>query len=805
MATSWPKKRRLLGTKIQRLDGPEKATGRAKYTLDINRPGMLHGAFLRCPHAHAKIKYIDVTAAEKMPGVKAVIVLNDTRDYQIVEVDAAAGRIVAKAKIGDKEETRTITVSPAVTLMKAAKPAQLSDLKSGDRVTVKSSQEAAGRELYYAGDEVAALAADTEEHAQDALRAIRVEYEVLDHIVHEEDALKNPDKKTVTGNQPGNVLAPSQAAKGDVDAAFAKAQAVVTGTYGAPTITHQCLEPHGLVAEWDKDGNLTVWASTQATVATAAQLAGRFRIPATKVKCITHYIGGGFGSKFGPDIQGFMAAELAQKAKAPVKIMFDRAEECTTAGNRPSVYGTVKIAGNGDGAITAFEVDCYGTPGAAGGATVNLNLLPYVYLDTIPNWKRKHSVVRTNAGLARAMRAPGHPQNCILTEFAVDDLAAKLGIDPLMIRRKNLPPNDPAVKAKDPIAWAGRRHDIYTEQLDIAVKLSGWKEKWHQPGQGPGSGPIKHGLGMAIHTWGGFAQGGQPNQCHVTINRDGSVSAETSTQDLGTGQRTVTAIVVAEILGLEPKDIHLKVGESNLGHSTGSGGSTTCPSQAPAALRGAQAALEDLFKKVGPRVGADPEKLSVEPGKVVDSSSGKSWSWKEFCARLGMDQAIGKGEWSSTMTGQNPNVSSGQVGGVQVAEVQVDTETGVVLVKHMVAVQDCGLVVDRLTCESQIAGGVIMGLNYAVFEERIMDRATGRQVNPDMEFYKLGGLRDMPKITVHLMDMPERGVIGVGEPPTVSTAAALGNAVFNALGVRVPILPLSPKHVLDALAKGGKA
>jgi xanthine dehydrogenase YagR molybdenum-binding subunit len=742
MATSWPKKRRLIGTKVERLDGPAKATGYAKYSLDINRPGMLYAMFLRCPHAHAKIKALDITPAEKMPGVKAVVLVNN------------------------------------------AKP---------------------GKELYYAGDEVAALAADTEEHARDALHAINVEYDVLDHIVREEDALKNPDKKTVPGNQKGNVLPASAAAKGDVDAAYAKAEAVVTGTYGAPVITHQCLEPHGLVAEWDKDGNLTVWASTQAVVATAQQLAARFAIPPTKVKCITHYMGGGYGSKFGPDLQGFIAAELAKKAGAPVKFMFDRAEEITTAGNRPSAFGTVKIAGNRDGSITAFEVDCYGTGGVTGGATVNLNLLPYIYLDAIPNYKRKHSVVRTNAGSARAMRAPGHPQNCILTEFAVDDLAAKLGIDPLVIRRKNLPPNDAQVKAKDPVAWLGRRNDVYNEQLDTAVKLSEWKEKWHQPGKGPGVGPVRHGLGMAIHTWGGFAQGGQPNQCTVIIGRDGSVTAESSTQDLGTGQRTSTALIVAEILGLEPKDIVTKIGESNLGHSTGSGGSTTTPSQAPATLRGAEAALEDLFKKVGPRVNADPKDLSVEVGKVVDTKSGKSWSWKEFCARLGMDQATGKGDWSSTMAGQNPNVSSGQVGGVQTAEVLVDTETGVVTLKHMVAVQDCGLVVDRLTCESQIAGGVIMGLNYALFEERIMDRATGRQVNPDMEFYKLGGLRDMPKITVHLMDMPERGVIGVGEPPTVSTAAAIGNAVFNALGIRVPVLPVSPKHVLDALEKGGKA
>jgi xanthine dehydrogenase YagR molybdenum-binding subunit len=416
-------------------------------------------------------------------------------------------------------------------------------------------------------------------------------------------------------------------------------------------------------------------------------------------------------------------------------------------------------------------------------------------------------VALINAGTARAMRAPGHPQNCVLTEFAVDDLAAKLGIDPAVIRRKNLPPNDQKVKEKDPVAWMGRRNDIYNQQLDIALQLSGWKERWHPPGQGK-AGVIKHGIGMALHTWGGFAAGGNtPNECTVRINKDGSVTAETSTQDLGTAQRTVTAIVTAEILGLMPTDIVVHLGESQYGFSSGSGGSTTCPSQAPATLFAAQAARNDLFKKVAPKVGVEPADLTIEQGQVVNSKTKQAWPWKEFCARLGMDEAKGKGEWSLALSNEadNANISSGQVGGVQVAEVLVDSETGAVRVKHMVAVQDCGLVASRMTCESQVAGGVIMGLNYALFEEIIRDKVTGRQCNPDMEFYKLGGLGDMPKITVHLQDMPDRGVIGIGEPPTISTAAAVGNAVFNALGVRVPILPLSPKRVLDAIAKGGKA
>jgi xanthine dehydrogenase YagR molybdenum-binding subunit len=815
-AEGWPKKRRLLGTRVRRLDGQAKATGRAKYSYDVNRPGMLHGKILRSPYAHAKIKSIDTSGVKQVPGFKALVVLGIAKNGIVAEIDGdkLTYRVPAPKKKGKadpkdepKEEKVTVRVTPGVTLLSKSKMVKLADLKPGDPVTIESEQDVVGRELFYAGDEIAAVAADTEEHAKDALRAIKIEYQELDHIVSEAEVLKNPDKKTTPGPLKGNLSPGKEATKGDVDAGFKDADAVVEGTYGVPVISHQCLESHGLVAEWDADGGLTVWASTQATVATAQALAGRFGVAPGKVKCVTHYMGGGFGSKFGPDVQGIAAADLARRAGAAVKIMLDRDEEVTTAGNRPSAYGTVKIGGKKDGSITAFAIDCHGTPGFAGGATVNLNALPYVYLDAIPNWKRTHAVALINAGGARAMRAPGHPQNCVLTEFAVDDLAAKLGIDPLVIRRKSLPPNDDKVKAKDPVAWMGRRNDVYNQQLDLALQLSGWKERWHPPGQGK-AGTIKHGIGMALHTWGGFAAGGTtPNECTVKISKDGSVTAETSTQDLGTAQRTVTAIVAAEILGLMPTDVVVNLGESQYGFSSGSGGSTTCPSQAPAALLAAQAARDDLFKKVAPKVGADPKDLAVEPGKVVDKKGGKEWAWKEFCARLGMDEAKGKGEWSLALSNEpdNANISSGQVGGVQVAEVLVDSETGAVRVKHMVAVQDAGLVVNKLACESQVAGGVIMGLNYALFEECIRDSVTGRQVNPDMEFYKLGGLGDMPKITVHMMDMPDRGVIGIGEPPTISTAAAVGNAVFNALGVRVPILPLSPKRVLDALAKGGKA
>jgi xanthine dehydrogenase YagR molybdenum-binding subunit len=745
MPNNWPKKpNRLIGTSVQRLDGPDKATGRARYSYDINRPGMLHAKILRCPHAHAKLTSLDTSAAEKMPGFKAVHVITE-----------------------------------------------------------------AGKELFYAGDEVAAVACDTEEHAEDAVRALGLKavYEILPFQVDEEDALKNDLKTTsAAGGKRDNVRPGAEAVTGDPDAAFKATDAVVhEGSYGVSTICHQCLETHGLVAEWDQDGNLTVWASTQAVEGTARGLATNFSIPATKVKCITHYMGGGFGSKFGPDVQGIAAAELARKAKAPVKLMLDRAEELTAAGTRPSAFGKVKIAATKDGKITAFQVDCYGSPGSGNGATVTMQLLPYVYTDSIPNIRKKHSVIRLNTGSSRAMRAPNHPQNSVLTDCPVDDLAAKIGMDPLKMRLVNLPQNTPDAIKNAPLSFNALRNTIYNDEIKIASKLIDWDKNWHAPGKGPSKGPWKYGIGMALHTWGGAAAGGNPppNECTVIVSADGSVTVQSSSQDLGTAYRTMMAIVVAEILGVEPRDVVMKVGESQYGRSTGSGGSTTTPSQAPAALNAAIAARKDLFTRIAKKLDADPDKLEITTGKVVDTANKKEWPWKEACAKLGMEDARGTGNWSAIMADKDPGISNVGVGGVQMAEVWVDTETGVVRCTKVVAVQDCGLIINKLACESQVAGGVVMGVNYALFEERIMDRATGRMVNPDMEFYKLGGIEDMPKIVVHMHDMPERGVIGIGEPPTISTAAAIGNAIFNAIGVRVAYAPYTPERVLEALAKKG--
>lgn len=334
----------------------------------------------------------------------------------------------------------------------------------------------------------------------------------------------------------------------------------------------------------------------------------------------------------------------------------------------------------------------------------------------------------------------------------MDDLAVKLGIDPVEIRIKN-----------DPF-------DVRRKEYEIGREKFGWKGKYHHPGSS--SGIVKTGVGCAGATWGG---GGRGTQAEVQINRDGTVEVRCGTQDLGTGARTVTAIVAAEVLDLSPDKITVRIGDTRFPPSGGSGGSTTTASISPAVFDACTNALSELQKVSG-----------------VRDARGANWS--AACKKIGMNPLVASGKWRE-------GLSSTGAGGVQFAEVEVDTETGFVTIRKVLAVQDCGLIVNKLTCESQINGGIIQGIGYALYEQRVMDRATGVVLNPNFETYKLPNGADVPEIEIVLLDMPERGVIGVGEPCHIPTAAAIANAIANAIGVRVNSLPITPDKILAALGK----
>ncbi len=709
---AWPTNPRLIGTRIPRVDGLGKASGRTKYPSDVHPEGMLFGVMLYSPYAHAKIKSIDASAAEKMPGVKAV-------------------HLIAKE----------------------------------------------GTVLRYCGDDIAAVAAETEEQATDAARAIKVDYEVLPHAVTEEQALDDKAPQIAKG---GNVKKARAIVKGKPDDELAKADVTIEASYSLPVITHVCLETHGMTVKWEGDDHIVAWASTQAVGPTANGLAQAFDLPITNVTVLTEVMGGGFGSKFGAEVWGLAAARLSKKAGGrPVRMFLDRIQEHLAAGNRPSARATIKLGAKKDGKLTAMIVENTGVAGITSGSNL---VMPYVY--DVPANSVGNIDVFVNCGNQRAMRAPRHPQSCAVMEAAMDDLAEKLGIDPLEFRLKNLPPND----FKTP---------IYEAEVKIGAELIGWSQNRKPRGQG-GKGPIKRGLGMALHTWGGG--GTQDKQVSCTINPDGSVEVRSAIQDLGTGARTVLAIITAEVLGLRVRDITSNIGNSTFPPGQSSGGSTTTPSMSPPTFTAAVQARDELFKRIAPELEAKPEDLSLAGGQVLVKGQPRM-TWKVACRKLGATPVSELGKYQ-------PGLSSTGVGGCQFVDLSVDIETGVVKLNKIVAVQDSGLIIDKLTWESQVYGGVIGGLNYGLFEERVMDPTTGVMLNPDMELYKLAGASDIPEIIVHAYqtdEMKARGVIGIGEPPTISTAAAIGNAVSNAIGVRVPQWPMSPRNVLNALATASNA
>jgi xanthine dehydrogenase YagR molybdenum-binding subunit len=703
----WPEaeKRALIGKRISRVDGPAKVSGKAKYSFDIHRPGMLYGKILRCPHAHAKIVSIDTSAAEKMPGVKAVKIIQDV-----------------------------------------------------------------GTEIRWAGDEVVGVAAVDESTAADAVRAIKVKYEVLPHLVVDTDPKAAGE----------NAKPAAASTAGDPDKAFSEAEVTVEGFYGLAVITHCCLEPHGTVAEWDENNNLLVHMSTQNVSGIAGQMAAPLSIPAGNIRVKQDHIGGGFGSKFGPDRWGIEAARMSKIAGGkPVKVFLERDAELMVAGARPSAYARVKIGTKKDGTILAWQSESWANGGQGGGGSPPM---PYVF--NIPNQRKQHTAIATNMGSARAWRAPNHPQGCLITMAALEDAAAALNMNPLDFFLKNLD-------------LTGARAEVYRDEFKIAADLIGWKN-WHPRGD-KAAGPIKRGLGLSLHTWGG---GGHPSDCDLTIQPDGSVELKMGTQDLGTGTRTTIMIVAADTLGLPLNAIKLMIGDNRFPVSGGSGGSTTIGGVSASTRRASLDALDQIFAKAAPALDAKPEDLEAVGGTIrVRSNPAHSMTWAQACAKLGA--------MPITVRGKHPGpgtLSSQGVGGVQMADVSVDVDTGIVKINKLVAVQDCGLIIDMKTAESQVYGALIMGVCWALYEEKIMDPKTGRMLNPNMEFYKLAGIADIGELVVHMMTgkgYDERGVIGLGEPPAVSPGAAISNAVANAIGVRVSSLPLTPDRVLAALEKKG--
>ncbi len=738
-------KLRIVGKKQSRIDGHLKVSGKAKYTYDKQPEGMLYAKFLRIPVASGLVKKVDYSKAEKFPGVKAVLPVYRELPYQI----------------------------------------------------------------RFAGQELVGVAAATLAAAEDAVKLIKYEIDKLPFVVDAEEAMKDgahivhedrverkrteadaPEDTSKKLRQQGNVRGPNIAStpdgttEEDIDKFISECDVSVSAEYSTQVQTHSPMETHGVVVQWEDKNRMKVWASTQGTFSVRREMAEYFELPEPNIQVITEFMGGGFGSKLGGGEYASMAGRLAKKTGKPVWMMLDRKEEHLCVGNRPNSFQKITIGAAKDGKIKVIKNIGYGTAGIGTGAGSDS---PSRNLYRPEKTFTSSSDVFTNAGAGRAFRAPGHPQGIFSLEQATDELAIKLGMNPLDLKMKNL-----------------EFDEVRQYQLKQGAEMIGWKDKFTDPGKGKG--PVKHGLGVASSIW--YYIYSRNHIVTVEVHRDGTVRVKNGVQDIGGGIGTVLAMIVAEELGLQVSDIGVTIGDTNLGMGPASGGSQTTASLAPATRKAAYNAKKKLLEIAAPMLGTEVENVEVSDGKFyVKGDTRSGLSWKQVTSKIHGSQISAVGERIEDHRKYNQGVRW-WIAGAQFADVSVDIETGQVKVNKIAAVHDCGRPMDRLTIESQVHGGIIQGLSYALFEDRLLDRNTGIMVNPNFEMYKIAGVKDVPQIDVEIVDFNQgqnaAGVVGIGEPATIPTSAAIANAIYNAIGVRMRHLPITPDKILNALYEGGE-
>jgi xanthine dehydrogenase YagR molybdenum-binding subunit len=740
----WPTNKDLkyVGKPLERLDGIAKVTGRARYTADVQLPGMLYAKFVSATVPHAKVVSVDTSAAESYPGVKGVHVIQ---------------HVMGGAVLRD----------PAL-----------------EQVTYPV--------VRYAGQPIAAVAATTPNAAEEAAALVKVKYEAIPFVVDLDKARATnaplvfpgaADQAGTAGGgggphnvpQTGNVHGPSIKRVGDVEQGFRDAEVVVEGRYVTQVQTHSALETHGVVADW-KPEMLTVWASTQGTASVREELAAVFKIPVTQVRVITEFMGGGFGAKFGAGNAGVAAAALSKKTGAPVRLMLDRKEEHLSVGNRPSSDQMLRIGAKKDGTISAIHLVSYGTAGCgtgAGCAGPASNLYKYASLHTEEN------DVFINAGPGAAMRAPGHPQGAFALEQTIDELAVRLNLDPIDLRDRI------------------DEHPVRKVERQVVRESALWKSR--KPNAGAGRGPIERGVGLAQSVWYRFVS--MESAAEVRVHKDGSIEVLSAVQDIGSGIKTVMAQILAEQFGVPPEKIAVRVGDTNYPVGPNSGGSVTTLSLTPAVRDAAWQASQKFLAEIAPALGATASDLELVDGEVRSKSRKmQPINFKRAAARMKTNQI-------AVQSKRIPDYDRSKYltyGGVDVAEVEVDTEVGRIHVKRILSVHDCGRPMNPSQVISQINGGIIQAVSYTLFENRLLDPEYGLMVNPNLEQYKIAGSRETPDIEVQLVEayigQSSTDASGIGEAAgIVSVGAAIGNAVYNAIGVRIRQTPMTPAVVLAAL------
>ncbi len=649
---------------------------------------------------------------------------------------------------------------------------------------VKAAIQVKEGKITYAGEQIAAVAAVDEQTAEEALKLIKVDYKVLPHAVSEEKAREEGAPQV---RDSGNVEKINEYSRGNIEKGFAEAEVTVERTYKTVWEVHHTAETHASVAKWEED-RLIVWDSTQAVHGVRDGLARALNIPATQIRVIKNYMGGGFGSKLGLNDYTVVAALLAREAGKPVKITLSRRENAYCVGYRPSSLITIKGGAKKDGTLTALFMKNYTCGGIGRGDTCSE---PLIDIYKCPNVKVEEYSVFANLCASRPTRAPGHVQGTFALEGFMEELANELSLDPLELRKRNYSNKN---RGETGIPYSSKG---LNECYRLGAEKIDWKRRNKKPGEGKGK--MKRGLGVATQIWWGVGRPG--TLVDLKMHPDGSIETICGTQDLGGGTRTYMAMVAAETLGLEPRDITVKIGNTDYPWAGSSGGSTTTPSVAPAVRDAASKAANYLKQLAAKKLNIAPENVVIENKKLFDKNNpANSIPFKEIFRDI-RREVVFHGECSDRSSDFAYNTF-----GAHFAEVEVDTETGQIKVIKVVAAHEVGRVINKLTSESQVIGGIAQGLSAALFEEKIMDETTGAMINHNLHDYKIATSLDIPEIVPIFVDMVDPrinnlGTKGLGEPPRIPIAAAIANAVYNAVGVHLREIPMTPDKVLQALKR----
>jgi len=750
----------LIGKRIPKLDAPQKVTGETQYIQDIELHRMLHAKILRTDRVHARIVSIDTSAAEALQGVRAVITAEDTP-----KVPLGHGR---------------------------------------DNPPLKWDKVRCIR------DELAAVAAETEEIAEQAIKLIKVEYEDLPAVFSPEDALKE-GAPVIHEKRPNNIPFEWNYSNGDTALGEKESDIVVEDSFKLHFVTHCCLGVGGIIASFDSQGSLTVYSQTQMPFLYKRDISRIIEVPPEKIRVIQPTLGGGFGSKL--DVYPFepICIFLAKKTKRPVKLIFTREEEFIASPTRQPVELTLRSGVKKDGTLTFREVHTLHDNGGytSWGATT-----PFVMMQTfsslyrVANCKYGTTVVYTNNPYSGSFRGYGNLQATFAIESHMDKLAEALDMDPIEFRLKNAQEKGETTPQGMVFKTCG-----FKDCLEAAAKNSDFHNK-HVKYKAGGDGPVKRGIGVAslLHVGGG-ANIYRTDGCGTMLKIDdfAMVTVLTGSTEIGQGSETVIAQFVAEELGLPISSINVVNNDTEVTPwDVGCHASRTTFMAGNSAILAAKKAKKKLLDAAGGKLNKDPETLDLRKGFVVVEKTG------EALVELGKVirglHFSGKNDIVMTSVYYEPpskmqdkefkgDVSAAYAFGVQIIELEVDVETGVVKVLKVTSAHDVGRVINEMGIEGQIEGGVVMGIGYAISENLVVEE--GIVKNPSFRDYKLLSAPEIPEIDMIFIETNDpagpAGAKGVGEAPSICTAAAIANAMYNATGIRFQELPLTPEKVLRKL------